>query len=66
MDIEKIIRELHEELRRIDDAILTLERLREGIPRRGRPPRWLDAAEIALRESGDKPRKKRAGRAHRI
>jgi hypothetical protein len=65
MDIEKTIRELHEELKRIDEAILTLERLQEGSPRRGRPPRWLDAAESAAGEAADKPKRKRAGRAHR-
>jgi len=41
MDIEKVLAELHRELARIDEAIDTLERLRQGHPRRGRPPRWL-------------------------
>jgi hypothetical protein len=41
MEIRKVIEELHRELARIDEAIQTLERLQEGIPRRGRPPGWL-------------------------
>ncbi len=41
MDIKQVLHELHRELARIDEAILTLERLQNGAPRRGRPPAWL-------------------------
>jgi hypothetical protein len=45
MDVTKVLQELHFERDRIDQAILTLERL--IVPtakRRGRPPRWMVAA----------------------
>ena len=42
MDINKMLTELREERERIDEAILTLERLaRSRGQRRGRPPAWL-------------------------
>ncbi len=41
MDIPKVLAELQQELARIDEAIASLERLQRGVPRRGRPPRWL-------------------------
>jgi hypothetical protein len=42
MDVTKIIAELREELDRIDEAIVSLERLAYGRGRRrGRPPAWL-------------------------
>lgn len=41
MDIDKVLAELRAELARINDAIVTLERLQQGVPRRGRPPGWL-------------------------
>ncbi len=56
MDIDKILAELHKELVRIEEAIATLERLKEGAPRRGRPPRWLAVVakrgSLAARRSG--------------
>ena len=52
MDVAKILNELKLERERIDEAILTLERLAEGSGRRrGRPPAWL--AEI--RKKSGKP-----------
>ncbi len=42
MNLEKILSELWDEKRRIDDAISALERISAGTPkRRGRPPAWL-------------------------
>jgi hypothetical protein len=42
MNLEKILADLHDEKRRIDEAINALERISAGRPRRrGRPPRWL-------------------------
>jgi hypothetical protein len=42
MNLEKILADLHDEKRRIDEAISALERISAGRPRRrGRPPRWL-------------------------
>ena len=42
MNLEKILSELWDEKRRIDDAISALERISATTPkRRGRPPAWL-------------------------
>jgi hypothetical protein len=42
MDVAKLLNELKLERERIDEAILTLERLAQGAgKRRGRPPAWL-------------------------
>lgn len=42
MDINKMLAELREERERIDEAILTLERLARSCGRRrGRPPSWF-------------------------
>ena len=41
MDISKIIAKMRTERARIDEAIVSLERLSlMGTPRRGRPPAW--------------------------
>jgi hypothetical protein len=45
MDILKMIADLHEERARLDDAIMSLEKLSQaGAPRRGRPPAWTKVA----------------------
>jgi hypothetical protein len=45
MNLVDMLSELREEARRIDDAIIAIERLlRAGGKRRGRPPKWLSAA----------------------
>jgi hypothetical protein len=42
MNLERILGELRDEKRRIDEAISVLERISAARPgRRGRPPRWL-------------------------
>ena len=49
MDVSKILDELREERRNLDEAIVVLERLARGRgKRRGRPPAWLaEATEVA-------------------
>ncbi len=58
MDIKQVLEELHRELARINEAILTLERLQEGAPRRGRPPGWLTlvtgTSQTPVRKAGRK------------
>ena len=46
MDLNKTLKELREERERIEEAILSLERLilSRGERRRGRPPGWLTEA----------------------
>ncbi len=42
LNLNVILAQLREERRRMDEAILSLERLAEGRgPRRGRPPAWI-------------------------
>jgi len=42
MNLERILGDLRDEKRRIDEAISALERISADRPgRRGRPPRWL-------------------------
>lgn len=61
MDIGKILAELKEERRNLDEAITVLERLARGNGRRrGRPPSWLSAAATAEAAGGETP--KRRGR----
>lgn len=44
MDVSKILAELREERRQIEEAIVSLERLAQGRgKRRGRPPAWMSA-----------------------
>jgi len=45
MDVQKLLEELRAERDLVEAAILNLERLRtSGTKRRGRPPKWLQAA----------------------
>jgi hypothetical protein len=45
MDVTKILSELREERRQIEEAIVSLERLAQGRgKRRGRPPAWMSQA----------------------
>jgi len=46
MDIHRILEELRSEKERLEEAILTIERLAAGSlgKRRGRPPKWLEGA----------------------
>jgi len=54
MDVLKIIAELREERRRIDEAISGLEKLTlRGTPRRGRPPVWSKVAHGAVPQSSN-------------
>ena len=45
MDVSKILAELREERRQLEEAIVSLERLAQGRgKRRGRPPAWMAQA----------------------
>ena len=55
MDVTKILTELREERERIEEAILSLERLARGRGRRrGRPPAWLSELKKRGRPPGSK------------
>lgn len=55
MDVTKILSELREERERIEEAILSLERLARGRGRRrGRPPAWLSELKKRGRPPGSK------------
>jgi hypothetical protein len=58
MEIAKILADLKEERRNLDEAIAALERLARGnAKRRGRPPAWM--AEAAPAATADATPKKR-------
>jgi hypothetical protein len=65
MDIHSILAELRSEKDRLEEAILTIERLAVGsqTKRRGRPPKWMASAkaEIAplLAAKAQAPKKRR-------
>lgn len=56
MDLEKVLAQLRADLDNVDQAILSLERLRQATRRRGRPPLWLTD------NSGKKKARSRRGR----
>ena len=60
MDIHSILTELRSEKERLEEAILTIERLAVGSvrKRRGRPPKWMASAKAAT-ASLLEPKKKR-------
>jgi hypothetical protein len=61
MNLTKILAELRQEREQIDEAILSLERLAAGSgPRRGRPPRWLEAHKRTGRPAVTKEKEKPA------
>jgi hypothetical protein len=41
MDLAKVLAQLHAELKNLDAAIASLERIQQGDRRRGRPPEGL-------------------------
>jgi hypothetical protein len=49
MDLSKVLAQLREELENLDAAILSLERLQQEGPRRGRPPKALSHLSKAAR-----------------
>lgn len=55
-----MLAELRDERDRIGEAILVVERLAigSGSKRRGRPPKWMSAANTAKATATDKPRKR--------
>lgn len=65
MDILKIIAELREERARIDEAILTLEKLAlQQMPRRGRPPAWTRVHRLAEPLGGKAPSDSKPAASH--
>ena len=59
MDIHRILAELRSEKERLEEAILTIERLAAGSlgKRRGRPPKWM--ANVKVAEGASPASKKR-------
>lgn len=56
MDVSKILIELREERRQIEEAIVSLERLVQGRGRRrGRPPAWMAQAQAPAKRRGRPP-----------
>ena len=61
MNLNKILADLRQEREQIDEAIVSLERLAAGSgPRRGRPPRWLQAHKTTGRPTAAKEKEKAA------
>jgi hypothetical protein len=59
MEIVKMLAELREERERIEEAIITLERLARGRgKRRGRPPAWMTNIKRRGRPLGSKNKPK--------
>jgi hypothetical protein len=59
MDILKILAELRDERDRLEEAILTIERLARGQGRRrGRPPKWMTEQKRRGRPPGSKNKTK--------
>jgi hypothetical protein len=67
MDVSKILDDLREERRQIEEAIISLERLAQGRgKRRGRPPAWMSDVTPAKRRGrppGSKNKVQAAGAA---
>jgi hypothetical protein len=60
MDILKMLAELHQEQKQIEEAIMAMERLaREQGKRRGRPPAWTTVAKDAVKRLGRPPGSKK-------
>jgi hypothetical protein len=61
MDILKMLAELRAERQRLAEAILVVERLAvgSGVKRRGRPPKWMSAANAADPAAGEAPTARR-------
>jgi hypothetical protein len=65
MDIHSILADLRTEKERLEEAILTIERLAAGsmTKRRGRPPKWLASVKAEAGSSGAReslePKKRR-------
>jgi hypothetical protein len=71
MDIHSILAELRSEKERLEEAILTIERLAAGSlsKRRGRPPKWMAIAKAdvapSLASQALSPKKRRFSAATR-
>jgi hypothetical protein len=66
MDILKMLANLHEDRKKIEEAIIAIEQLAAGTrgKRRGRPPKWMSAANTkgAAAETGKNRTVSAAGR----
>jgi hypothetical protein len=64
MDLQRMLTELREEQKQIDQAIVVLQKLAAGqARRRGRPPKWMaeiGEMEAAEAPSASSPRRRRA------
>jgi len=58
-----MLKELREERDRVEEAILSLERMAVGERRRGRPPAWMAA--VAKKEDAPKKRGRPPGSKNR-
>jgi len=58
MDIHRMLAELRSEKERLEEAILTIERLAVGnVGRRGRPPKWMTEVKALGSSQGAKKRR---------
>ena len=66
MNIQKMLTELHEERRRLSEAITRLEGLAAtGAKRRGRPPKWLVAIGLKQELQTKSPARKKTAQTQR-
>jgi hypothetical protein len=67
MDIHRILAELRSEKERLEETILTIERLASGHlgKRRGRPPKWMAGVKKAATELAAPKKKRRFSAATR-
>jgi hypothetical protein len=67
MDIHSILAELRSEKERLEEAILTIERLAAGslAKRRGRPPKWMASVKAAASEPAAPKKRRRFSAATR-
>lgn len=67
MDIHRILTELRSEKERLEEAILTIERLASGHlgKRRGRPPKWMTGVKEATALSGTSKKRRKFSSATR-
>lgn len=67
MDVTKILAELREERRQIEEAIVSLERLAQGRGRRrGRPPAWMSQAQAQVPAAAPKRRGRPPGSKNKV
>lgn len=67
MNLTPILTELRAEQQRLDEAIISMERLAalSGVRRRGRPPTWLAASRAGVRRPVSAATRKKMATAQR-